>query len=278
MQVFQQALALRIQRAGELHKRAGVSGHELRHVAVHREPQGDVVLGERVLDLARFVRHRVQAADEPHLHFGGEPGEVAARDAGRRAELVRVADHLHDRPHGDAATAVVAVHLHAPHVPPAAVGRQVVAGDGDELPRGRGAAGESEHQHAVVGQQGVRVAGLHLLDVRGDVLVRRDRHVLAEVVGRANRAEVVIAAEPGVRLLAEDAVEDGRLHGPRVVALPLEPPQLPPHRPRNQPPDANEEESLEGHASTLASAAKFTTTTPPASSYLDFIVAPSWSM
>ena len=104
-------------------------------------------------------------------------------------------------------------------------------------------------RHAAVGQERSRVAALHLLDVRGDVLVRRDRHGGAVVGDGVDRGELVVAAERGVGLLAEDAEEEFGLHRLRGLAGGLELAQLPAHRVRQQPAEADEQEAFEGHDS-----------------------------
>ena len=56
------------------------------------------------------------------------------------------------------AVAMIAEHLQSPDVPAAFVVGQVVVGDGNELARGGGAAGQGEHVDLAIGQQGAGFA------------------------------------------------------------------------------------------------------------------------
>ena len=136
------------------------------------------------------------------------------------AELVRVAAHLDDRPEGQIPRAVVAVRPHPPHAPRPLVVGQVAVGDGDELAGGGGAAGEGEQANGVAGEQGVRVPGLHPLDVRGEPLIRGDGYPPAVVGDGADVGEPVIGAERGARLPAEGVQQQFGLHPLRVFATP----------------------------------------------------------
>ena len=137
--------------AGQVDQRARIGGDDHADRARQAQAQGEVVLGGRVLDLADAGRHAVEPADDALLHGGGQAGDGAAGDAGLGAELLPVAGHLHDGPQLD--LGVIAEALQAPDVPAAAVVGQVLRRDGDELARGRGAAGQGEHVDAAVAQQ-----------------------------------------------------------------------------------------------------------------------------
>src|SRR6185437_16245849 len=106
--VAEQVFLFAIEGAGQLHQGARVGGHELRDVAPQGEAEGDVKPRLRILQFEGGGRIDVHPADEAALDLRRVSGKVAAGDAGRRAEFVRVAAELHDRPHGDLAPAVIA--------------------------------------------------------------------------------------------------------------------------------------------------------------------------
>ena len=68
-----------------------------------------------------------------------------------------------------------------------------------------------------VGQQCVDVAVADAGDVRLDRLVAGDRQGALEVGDGAEVAEVMLAAEIGVRVVAEQAEQEGLLDGGRVA-------------------------------------------------------------
>src|SRR5580700_8211025 len=92
----------------------------------------------------------------------------------------------------------------APEIPTAAIVGEVARRDRNEFPRGRRAAGEGEHVDFVVGQEGAEVAALHFFDVGLDVFVWGDGNLAAEVLDRADLAEMMITTEAGVGLKRDD--------------------------------------------------------------------------
>ena len=85
-----------------------------------------------------------------------------------------------------------------------------------------------------------RVAALHFLDVRGDALVGRDRHVPPIVGDGADAGERVVAAEASIGLGAENMQQELGLYGLGIVTGELKQPQLTASRVGNQPAEANE--------------------------------------
>jgi hypothetical protein len=78
------------------------------------------------------------------------------------------------------------VHMPAPNRPTPAVVSEILIGHGDEFAAGRGTAGQSEHEHTVIAQEGIEFAAFDLLDVRLKILVAANGEVLAKIVQGAN--------------------------------------------------------------------------------------------
>src|SRR5262249_55407397 len=94
----------------------------------------------------------------------------------------------------------------------------------------RRAAGHGEHVHLGVGKQCAVVALGDALDVRFEILVTRDRQVVAKIGGRAYLVEMVLTAEVGAVLMLNDAFEDLLLHFARMACGPLKRQQPPADR------------------------------------------------
>ena len=93
-QIADERFLLLVAEAGHVDQCARVGGDDHADPARQAQAQGEVILRGRVLDAAGTGRHAVEEADDPLLRLHRQPGQAAARDAGRGVELLRVAGQL----------------------------------------------------------------------------------------------------------------------------------------------------------------------------------------
>ena len=139
-----------------------------------------------------------------------KPGDRPAGDARRREALPPVAGDLKDGPQPVAHHLVVGVERQdAPDRPALAIVGEGLRRDRNRLgavgrPRGHG-----EHEDfGALAEEGSHVAVAHPVDVGLVPVVAADRHPAAEIGGRANLAEVMVAAELAVGVPGDPAEQE----------------------------------------------------------------------
>ena len=142
--------------------------------------------------------------------MGHQPRYRPGRDAGGRHVLVNAAGDLENR--RAEGIEMVVQGAGAPKVPTCTVGLQDLVRDGDGLGRSGRAARQRKHvDPRAPRKEGLDVAGLQPLDVRGDALVAGDREGPAQILDGPHLREAVPAAEIGLGQVLEDFPEPSGL-------------------------------------------------------------------
>jgi len=210
-QVADERFRGRIDFLEELHECGWIRRHEYADVRVCEcQHEREAAFQRLLINFGDIGRDGVQRPHDGVLHGRHQAADVATGSASGGERATMAAGDLHDIQVRQLRK--VLVDTNTPLLPASAIVVQKTAGDRDSFAGMSGAAGECEHQQAVLwSEQGGVITGGHAVDPWPEEFVICDGNAAAKFGQRHLRMQLVVTRKTGVGVELKQVFENGTL-------------------------------------------------------------------